>query len=127
MSCEKLLFLPFIFMSCSMMAQTSTETIGKPVVIGKLAVAQFDFPKKMNWEDAKKACADLGKGWSLPTREELGILYEHRNEIGGFSTSYYWSSTEFDFGSAWGQNFWIGGQSTNSKNYAGYVRAVRAF
>ena len=38
-------------MSCSMMAQTSTETIGKPVVIGKLAVAQFDFPKKMNWED----------------------------------------------------------------------------
>ena len=35
-----------------MMAQTSTETIGKPVVIGKLEVAQFDFPKKMNWEDA---------------------------------------------------------------------------
>jgi len=126
MRCKKLLFLPFIFMSCSMMAQTSTETIGKPVVIGKLEVAQFDFPKKMNWKDAKKACADLGKGWSLPTREELGILYEHRNEIGGFSTSYYWSSTETNDTNAWRHNFSFGMSGfIAGKQNEYFVRAVR--
>ena len=101
--------------------------IGKPIKIGNIEVAQYDFPEEMNWEDAKEACENLGRGWRLPTKEELNTLYLNKDKIGGFGGTIYWSSTEFDFGSAWGQNFWIGGQSTNSKNYAGYVRAVRAF
>lgn len=36
------------------MAQTSTEIIGNPIKIGKLEVAQFDFPQKMNWHNAKR-------------------------------------------------------------------------
>lgn len=108
------------------MAQTSTETIGKPVEIGNLAVAQFDFPKKMNWEDAKKACADLGKDWSLPTKEELGLLYRNRKEIGGFSTSYYWSSTETNDTNAWRHNFSVGMSGfIADKNNEYFVRAVR--
>ena len=103
------------------------DIIGKSIKIGNLEVAEKDFPKLMNWEDAKEACENLGRGWRLPTKEELNTLYLNKDKIGGFGGTIYWSSTEFDFGSAWGQNFWIGGQSTNSKNYAGYVRAVRAF
>ena len=51
----------------------------------------------MTWEDAKKACAALGDGWRLPTKDELNILYENKDKIGGLIhqlRSPYWSSTE---------------------------------
>jgi hypothetical protein len=32
-------------------------------------------------------------GWRLPTIAELSTLYIHRTEIGGFKSSWYWSST----------------------------------
>ena len=47
---------------------------GKPITIGNLVVAQNDFPNKMNWNDAIKACAALGKGWRLPNKDEFTII-----------------------------------------------------
>ena len=41
-----------------------------------------------------KACAALGGGWRLPTKDELNILYENKDKIGGFASNNYWSSTE---------------------------------
>ena len=32
--------------------------------------------------------------WVLPSRNELALLYQFRNSIGGFANSWYWSSTE---------------------------------
>ena len=81
----------------------------------------------LSWEDAKKACADLGDGWRLPTDEELNILYENKAKIGGFASGYYWSSTEYDDGIAWGQDFYDGYQDDSNKDNDTYVRAVRAF
>jgi len=110
------------------MAQTSTETIGNPIRIGDLEVAQFDFPKKMNWHDAKMACAELGRGWSLPTKMELSLLYQNQVKIGGFSTSYYWSSTETDIDNAWRHNFSF--EMSGFIAYKGneyFVRAVKVF
>ena len=80
---------------------------------------------EMNWEDAKKACADLGGGWRLPTRLELLIMYDNKDEIGGFANRYYWSSTKFGNGSAWIQGFTSGNQDFGSKVTNYYVRAVR--
>ncbi len=54
------------------------------------------------------------------------MLYENKEEIGGFANNYYWSSTEFDYNFAWRQNFYFGGQSSNNKDSVTYVRAVRA-
>ena len=54
---------------------SATSIIDNPVKIGDLLVAQFDFPNKMNWENAKAACERLGNGWRLPTKDELQILY----------------------------------------------------
>ena len=108
------------------MAQTSTEIIGNPIRIGKLEVAQFDFPQKMNWHNAKKACAELGKGWSLPTKMELSLLYQNQVKIGGFSTSYYWSSTETDIENAWRHNFSFGMSGfIADKGDKYFVRAVK--
>ena len=83
---------------------------------------------KMNWEDAKKACENLGDGWRLPTIEELEKIYEYRDKIGGFEDNSYWSSTETDYGGAWFQNFGSGDQYIYGKDGSdlGYVRAVRA-
>jgi len=45
----------------------------------------------------------------------------------GFSTVYYWSSSETVDGTAWDQYFYFGSQGTYYKNYTSYVRPVRAF
>ena len=82
---------------------------------------------KMRWEEAIKACENLGDGWRLPTIEELEEIYKYEDKIVGIANNFYWSSTEYGNYTAWSFNFNSGTAyfSTN-KNYANYVRAVRA-
>ena len=87
---------------------------------------EFFISNKMNWEAATKACADLGDGWRLPTKEELNLIYQNKDEIGGFANDYYWSSTEYTSDSAWGQYFGNGRQIYGDKYGKCNVRAVRA-
>ena len=101
--------------------------IGKPIKIGNLLVAQYDFPKIMSWNDAIAACAKLGKGWRLPTKDELNSLYLSKDKIGGFAYGFYWSSTEVDANDAWLQGFNDGSQASGFKFLANYVRAIRTF
>jgi hypothetical protein len=83
---------------------------------------------------ASKICYDLVSGgqtdWFLPSRDELNLMYKnlHTNNQGNFNTSSaYWSSTETDANDALYLDFggWVDGNGY--KNYAIYVRAVRAF
>ena len=80
---------------------------------------------RMNWHEAKIACKKLGPGWRLPTKDELNMLYENKEEIGGFVNNYYWSSTENDNNNAWKQSFANGLQNIGSKGNSNYGRAVR--
>lgn len=32
--------------------------------------------------------------WKLPSKDELGLLYQYRTIVGGFANGWYWSSTE---------------------------------
>ena len=114
----------------------SASIIGKPIRIGRLEIAQHDFPEYKNWVDSKKACADLGNGWRLPTKDELNLMYKNKDKIGGFanyhSNNYYWSSTEYDYNYAWFFSFDLGSAyyddySEGSKLTTYYVRAVRSF
>jgi hypothetical protein len=102
--------------------------VGKSVTIGKIEVAQYDFPSFMNWVDATKACADLGDGWRLPTKDELKYLYVNKIAIGEFTNKTYWSSTVVDDETAVGQFFeGDGDYFFQSKNDANFVRAIRTF
>jgi Protein of unknown function (DUF1566) len=93
--------------------------------------------------------------WFLPSRKELDALCSeffkgrtgvdnsadtcmgsgNSNAVSGttngiswsFAADYYWSSSEYSAGSAWGQNFSNGSQSYNYKGNDLYVRPVRAF
>lgn len=107
---------------------TDSVTIGTSIRFGNLEVAQNDFSKLMTWNEAKQACADLGAGWRLPTKEELNLLYENKAKIGGFSDYYYWSSTDYANSLAWIQYFYVGIQSSSyDKDSKCKVRGVRAF
>ena len=65
--------------------------------------------------------------WYLPSEDELAQLYIQRTTVGGFSTGYYWSSSEESAGDARAQGFNDGFQYGGGKGYARYVRPVRAF
>lgn len=103
------------------------KIIGKPINIGNLVVAQYDFPKALHWDDAKKACETIGDGWRLPTKHELNTIYINRDKIGRFSNLLYWSSTEYASKYAWGQYIDNGNHYVDYKSSKHYVRAVRSY
>ena len=87
----------------------SASILGDPIKVGNLLVAQNDFPNQMKRIDAKKACASLGPGWRLPTKDELDILDQNKDKVGGFGSNGSWTSSgEFGAVSAWHQNFVYG-------------------
>jgi hypothetical protein len=82
---------------------------------------------------AARLCGDLVEGgysdWYLPSKDELDKLYLNKDAIGGFTSNYYWTSTEASSTTAWVQIFGFGGQFEASKNtpFPYPVRAVRSF
>ena len=81
-----------------------------------------DFP-------AFKLCKDLSDGgytdWYLPARNELDLLWRNSGAITGFTSNYYWSSSEYTTNSAWYQYFYNGVILDLSKNNNRFVRCVR--
>jgi hypothetical protein len=68
--------------------------------------------------------------WRLPTKDELNLLYEKRNTIGGFDMTYvYWSSTsDGTANTAWYVDFADGEKAFGRYDYgSGPVRCVRSF
>jgi hypothetical protein len=108
-------------------ARLTNSIIGNTSKIGNIEIAQNDFPNKMNWDDANKACIELGDAWRLPTKDELNILYQNRYKIGGFSNNDYWSSTEVFKFFAWYQDFDNNLQDGINEYETFYVRAIRTF
>ena len=103
--------------------------IGKPIKIGNLEIAQYDFPGTMNWNDAKIACEALGDGWRLPSLDELNILYQNKVAIGDFEFNNYWSSEEYDGTKTevWTKSFVNGQEPNHFKKYKNNERAIRSF
>ncbi|MCX6534882.1 MAG: DUF1566 domain-containing protein [Actinobacteria bacterium] len=65
--------------------------------------------------------------WFLPSKDELNQMYIQQTAIGGFSSDYYWSSSEDAGYFAWDQYFRNGSQNYYYKYTTSYVRPVRAF
>ena len=66
--------------------------------------------------------------WFLPSKDELDILYQNKDTIGGFDYNRYWSSTQHVYYLAWIQYFTDGFQIlSSSKTSNSAVRSVRAF
>jgi len=67
--------------------------------------------------------------WFLPSKDELNLMYVNlqRNNLGGFTSNWYWSSSQSNAYNAWLQHFGGGSQGTNDEYDTNSVRAVRAF
>ena len=99
----------------------------------KLLVAENDFPRKMDWPEAINSCNELGKGWRLPSKKELNIMYLNRSKIGRFVEDNYWSMDmvtvrpgNFIYFHVWYQSFDNTGEiNTTDKQEELNVRAVK--
>ncbi|MGB3946783.1 MAG: trypsin-like peptidase domain-containing protein [Bacteroidia bacterium] len=65
--------------------------------------------------------------WFLPSKDELNLLYENKEIIGGYEHGYYWSSSEVDGHFAWYQHFDFGFQDYLKKDFSYFFRPIRAF
>jgi len=73
--------------------------------LNNIEIAQFDLSDEVTWYNAKRECKELGKGWRLPTKDELEDMYNNRDLIGNFIHTNYWSSSSFSSDYAWMQMF----------------------
>ena len=114
-----------------------------------LEVAPTVLEGEYSWDDAIVAAESfstpLANDWLLPSRDALNAMCKYAfgdtvnvicnesgdgsfvNNVGNFSSDFYWSSSEFDGNTAWYQLFTWGGQDYGGKDYTYYVRPVRAF
>jgi hypothetical protein len=80
---------------------------------------------------AARLCSDLVEGgysdWYLPSKDELYQLYLNREAIGGFTVNQYWSSSEIDGITAWGQFFGFDFSNQEARNTTLFIRPVRSF
>lgn len=66
--------------------------------------------------------------WYLPTRYDLIKLYQRRSVIGGYPEfAKGWKSTEFSSVNEWFRSFVTGGEFSNGKDDAVYIRVIRKF
>ena len=65
--------------------------------------------------------------WFVPSKDELDLLYQLRNVIGGFDSINYWSSSEYDNNQAWRQAFSTGFQGPLAKSNFYRTRPIREF
>lgn len=76
-------------------------------------------------------CNNLSSGgysdWYLPSLDELNKLYLNRTAIGGFNSTWYWSSSQSSSTSATLTNFSNGTNGSGSKTGSYSVRPVRNF
>jgi hypothetical protein len=65
--------------------------------------------------------------WYLPSLDELQKVYISKNLIGGFTTNWYWTSSENNSTFSHCINFSNGTQATQGKSVSYFVRPVRSF
>ena len=141
---KNIVLLSLIFICSKGSCQYEREwnrVIGVTIKVGQLEIAENDFKIPMGANDAKEFCEKLGKGWRLPTKEELNYLYEKKKEIGKYAFegykiddsgeryTFYWTSTVDDKGKQWLIDMNDGQQVLQKKpsKFPGCVRAVRLY
>lgn len=92
-----------------------------------IQVSEFDLDLKIDWNQAKIKCHELGDGWRLPHENELEMMYKDLflKGLGNFSESFYWSSSEGEMHDAWGLDFKTGSFINYVKHSSEWVRPVR--
>ena len=70
---------------------------------------------------------DSSTGWFLPSTDEMSLLYNERNTVGGFTNQGYWTSNNSSATQCFVINFGNGNENIEGKSSSLYSRAIRAF
>ena len=105
----------------------STQTWGR-----YLEAAPTDLACNCTWSEAFDVMKSYTNGglsdWRIPTIDELNLLFLNRAFVGGFSNSYYRSSTETTASGAWEREMFTYGKILNGhKLNNSRVRPIRGF
>jgi hypothetical protein len=110
---------------------TASDVIGNPIEIGNIEVAERDLTE-LNGADLKLVNANrlakkMGKGWRLPTRDELTEMYKNVNSLPNIKkNAFYMSSETFGSKAVWVQSFGTGKQEYFTDGGQAYsVRLVK--
>ena len=88
-----------------------------------------------NWNDAKALCANLNRGWRLPTIDELVVIYRNKSAINYALSANnnsplsgnYWSSESIDAEFASGVHMSNCHINRSRKSSVNFMRAVSVF
>ena len=113
--------------------RAEANLITNSTIINDIEVQKLDLPNRMSWDEAKSISSSLGHRWRLPNRDELKILYQNKEKIGGFklnSDQYYWGTNDDSYYGSnlylWAQCMQDGGTIYGNANWYLNVRAVRS-
>lgn len=85
--------------------------------------------EKKKWVDAVEYCDSLSyagySDWRLPSKEELSKQWFGKDCFAGVKYNFYWSSTLFGEGRAWGVGMYGGGAAKDRKDRVHNVWPVR--
>lgn len=100
----------------------------------EIAIMPVESEERLNFDEAQQFCQ--AEGGRCPTIDELTGIFLNKNKINAalkaanlpeLKESWYWSSTEYDYGYAWELRMSDGTRLGYAKGYAnGYVRPVLA-
>ncbi len=100
----------------------------------RLMWATQDNGSDVDWNQAANYCATLrlgGAQWRLPTIDELQSLYDPTQDFNGYYikggirvSGVVWSSSDREFGEAWGFNFKDGQRTAVPTDFNFRTRAV---
>lgn len=100
----------------------------------EIAIMPVESKERLNFDKAQQFCQ--AEGGRCPTIDELTGIYLNKDKINAsletaglpkLKESYYWSSTEYNSGIAWGLFMNYGSRYSNFKYSYYYVRPVLAF
>jgi len=75
------------------------------IVIGDFEVNEREVVVSM--ENAAKELKKFGKGWVIPTMDQLKVMYANRKLIKGYAKDCYWSSSTSGSGFGGGDKYWV--------------------
>lgn len=100
----------------------------------EIAIMPVESKERLNFDEAQQFCQ--AEGGRCPTIDELTGIFLNKNKINAalkaanlpeLKESWYWSSTEYDNGHAWGLGMSDGARGAYGKlDYYRYVRPVLA-
>lgn len=109
----------------------SNNAIGLGIGTGVLNTKKILEDGMISANGAAYICGSLKlngfQDWFLPSLFEMQLLFQNKNQVGGFSNKYYWTSSVSGNINVWIINLFDGSTCFNGANQATCVRAVRAF